>query len=213
MMWKDVLEHFGDTPLFHATMLGIFQDHESHRQVQLSRWVRSGKLHQVRRGWYLIAAPYRRRDVPPEVIAATVVHPAYLSLDWALHYYDMIPEFVPNPTLITTRRTRRIAFRDRLFIYHHVRSPFFFGYRRVALDGGTVALADREKALLDKIYLFCLNEPLSREWLMELRLQNLDDFDLERFAAYADRLRAARFAAPVALSLRFLRELKEEQSS
>jgi len=213
MKWKDVLEHFGDTPLFHATMLGIFQDHEGHRQVQLSRWVRSGKLHQVRRGWYLIASPYRRRDVAPEVIAATVVHPAYLSLDWALHYYDMIPEFVPNPTLVTTRRNRQITFSHSVFIYHHVQPSFFFGYRLENPGGGAVPLADREKALLDKIYLFSLREPLSREWLQELRLQNLDDFDLDRFAAYAERLRAARFAAPVALSLCFLRELKEEQAS
>ena len=147
------------------------------------------------------------------MIAATVVHPAYLSLDWVLHHYDMIPEIVPNPTVVTTLRNRRIAFNKRLFLYHHVQPSFFFGYHLENLDGWLVPLADREKALLDKIYLFSLIEPVSRQWLEELRLQNLDACNLDRFAAYADRLRAARFAGPIALSLRFLREMKEEKSS
>jgi len=205
MNWKDILIKFSERPLFHSSMLEIFPDERHHIQVQLSRWVDSGKLSQIRREWYLIEKPYRLKDVPIPVIANKVVHPSYLSLDWALQYYEMIPEYVPNPTSITTGRGVQFAAQDRLFIYHHVQPSFFIGYMRTEFDGHMINVAHPEKALLDKIYLFTQRNKFSLDWLKELRLQNLDGFSFNRFESYLQKTNKKGLSKAVESAIQYIK--------
>lgn len=205
MKWKDVLIKFSERPLFHSSMLEIFPDDRHHIQVQLSRWVDSGKLSQIRREWYLIEKPYRLKDVPIPVIANKVVHPSYLSLDWALQYYEMIPEYVPNPTSITTGRGVQFIAQDRLFIYHHVQPSFFIGYMRTEFDGHMINVTHPEKALLDKIYLFTQRNKFSLDWLKELRLQNLDGFSFNRFESYLQKTNKKGLSKAVESAIQYIK--------
>lgn len=205
MKWKDILIKFSERPLFHSSMLEIFPDDRHHIQVQLSRWVDSGKLSQIRREWYLIEKPYRLKDVPIPVIANKVVHPSYLSLDWALQYYEMIPEYVPNPTSITTGRGVQFFAQDRLFIYHHVQPSFFIGYMRTEFDGHMINVAHPEKALLDKIYLFTQRNKFSLDWLKELRLQNLDGFSFNRFESYLQKTNKKGLSKAVESAIQYIK--------
>jgi len=206
MKWRDFLFEFAERPLFHSSLLEIFHDDRHHIQVQLSRWVDSGKISQIRREWYLIEKPYRLKDIPLPVIANRVVHPSYLSLEWALQYYEMIPEYVPNPTSITTERGIQFASQNRLFIYHHVQPSFFTGYSQVESDGHLISIAFAEKALLDKIYLFIHGNKFSSEWLKEMRLQNLDNFDLKRFEFFVQKTRKKALSKAVEMTVKYLRE-------
>jgi len=201
MRWEDLLTEFSKRPLFHSSMLKIFPDDPHHIQVQLSRWVDAGKLSQIRKEWYLIEKPYRLKEVPPPVIANTVVHPSYLSLEWALQYHGMIPEHVFNPTSITTNRGMRFAAKKNLFIYHHVQPSFFTGYIQKPTNSHSLYIAYPEKALMDKIYIFLQRNEFSMDWLKELRLQNLDAFDFERFRSYVNNTRKRGLANAVNKSI------------
>jgi len=106
MNWVEFLHQFAENPLFHSSSLKVFSETEKYIQVQVSRWVRAGKLIQIRRGWYLIAEPYRSQQVLPELIANNAVSPSYLSLEWALSFYGLIPEETPNLTSVTTARAK-----------------------------------------------------------------------------------------------------------
>jgi predicted transcriptional regulator of viral defense system len=197
MKWKDLVENFAEMPLFQSSMLDIFPEDRHVVQVQLSRWVASGKLVRLRRKWYLIQKPWRTVDVPLPFIATQIVQPSYLSLDWALQYHGLIPEGVPNPTCLTTDRTRRIQALDRLFLYHHVRPSLLIGFARIPIDGRPAPVAFAEKALFDKIYFHIQRNRFSPEWLREMRLQNLERFDLERFASYAKQ--SGKWGLPTAV--------------
>jgi len=205
MIWKDFLLEFAERPLIHSSMLGIFPDNRHHMQVQLSRWVDSGKISQIRRKWYLIEKPYRLKEVPIPVIANSVVHPSYLSLDWALQYYEMIPEYVPNPTSITTRRGVRFAAQNSLFIYHYIQPSFFTGYTRVEFSGHMIHIAYPEKALMDKIYIFLQKNKFSLEWLKELRLQNLEQFRINRFKSFLDKTRKRGLPKAVDMAIQYIK--------
>lgn len=209
MKWKELLMKFADRPLFHSSMLEIFPDDLHHIQVQLSRWVDSGKLSQIRREWYLIEKPYRSKEVPVSVIANSVVHPSYLSLDWALQYYEMIPEYVHNPTSVTTSRGVQFKAQNRLFIYHHVQSSFFLGYTRVESEGYRITIAYPEKALMDKIYLFMRRNKFSIEWLKELRLQNLEEFNIRKFASYLEETRKRGLLEAANLTIEYIKGQKQ----
>lgn len=206
MKWKDLLAQFAERPLFHSSMLGVFPDAQSHIQVQLARWVKTGKLSQIRRGWYLIEKPFRAKDVPVPVIATTVVHPSYLSLEWALQYYDMIPESVPNPTCMTTDRAVQFTAQSRLFIYHHIQPALFVGYVEEEYEGRKIMVASAEKALLDKLYLYLKRNGFSLEWLRELRLQNLARFDREKFKSFSQNMKLKGFPKAIESTLEFIKE-------
>jgi len=211
MDWNIFLNEFAGRPLFHSSMLAIFPGPPAHKQVQLSRWTGTGKLSQIRKGWYLIEKPWRTKEVPLTVIANSVVHPSYLSLDWALQYYEMIPEYVPNPTSVTTDRGMRFAAQDSLFIYYHIQPSFFKGYRQEKVNGYDINIACPEKALIDKIYLFLQSNRFSIEWLKELRLQNLDTIDLDKLLSFSRDAKRKKFQEAVRSTYQYLKNMKEEE--
>ncbi|MBU4255316.1 MAG: hypothetical protein KJ727_12045 [Acidobacteria bacterium] len=184
MRWADFLHQFADKPLFNSSMLEIFPESRNYLHVQMSRWVKADKLIQIRRSWYLIAEPYRFREIPPAVIANNVVSPSYLSLDWALAFHGLIPEESPNPTSVTTVRAENFQVVGRLFIYRHMQPLYFTGYSKMEVQGQDIVIASPEKALWDKLYLHLRRHPFSFDWLEELRLQNLEEFNVDQWEKY-----------------------------
>jgi hypothetical protein len=210
MKWEDFLREFAVRPLFHSSMLRIFDDPPVHIEVQLSRWSRAGKLCRIRRGWYLIEKPYRARDISEAVIANTVVQPSYLSLEWALGFYGLIPEAVFNPTSITTARGIEFTAKDRLYFYHHVQPCFFSGYEKVERGGDVFIIAKPEKALIDRIYISLRNGKFSEEWLKGLRLQNMDILEEEKLKSLAAFVNKPGYAAAVDVTAAYIRANKKE---
>jgi predicted transcriptional regulator of viral defense system len=207
MKWGEFLSKFANQPLFHASMLQIFPESQAYIQVQLSRWVGAGKLLQIRRGWYLIAEPYRLRAVPPAVIANRVVTPSYLSLDWALSFYSIIPETAPNPTSVTTSRAENFQADGSLFIYRHIKPTYFTGYLKARNDDNEILIASPEKALWDKLYLYIRNRKFSIQWLKELRLQNLEEFNLSRWKEYTRKTSLTSLHRASSLVAEYIREI------
>ena len=200
MKWEEFLGQFADMPLFHSSMLKVFPDDPAVIQVQLSRWVKAGRLARLRRQWYLINKPWRAKDVPLSFIAAQIVRPSYLSLEWALQHHGLIPDAVQNPTSVTTDRPQRRQALGRMLLYFHIRPELLTGFRLVSDEGWPVPVASAEKALFDKVYLHVQRRRFSADWLKELRLQNLAAFDVEAFLLFGDKsskwgLRAALRAA------------------
>jgi hypothetical protein len=211
MRWDALLKEFSDRPLFHSSMLRIFDDAPVHIEVQLSRWSRAGKLCRIRRGWYLIEKPYRARSVSEAVIANTVVQPSYLSLEWALGFYGLIPEAVFNPTSVTTARGIEFTAMDRRYFYHHVQPVFFTGYEKAERSGNAFIIASPEKALLDKMYITMRFGKFSTDWLKGLRLQNMNILDEDKLRSWAAPVSKPGFAAAVDAAAAYIRENREGQ--
>jgi predicted transcriptional regulator of viral defense system len=201
MKWSEFLSLFAEQPLFHSSMLQVFQEPEEYIQVQISRWVDAGKLIQIRRGWYLIAEPYQSRRIPPGVIANRVVTPSYLSLEWALSFHGLIPEETPNPTSVTTARAQNFRGAGCFFIYRHIKPDYFRGFSKMLHGENEIVIASPEKALWDKLYLHLRGNRFSMDWLKELRLQNLEEFELSKwldFTSLAPSKSLQRASAKVA---------------
>jgi predicted transcriptional regulator of viral defense system len=153
---------------------------------QLSRWVRAGKVIQLRRGLYMLAAPYERVSIHPFLIANALVPGSYVSLQSALAYYDLIPEHVPLTLSVTTRRPAEWRTTLGEFVFHHLAPHFSFGYQQVELSEGQQAfVALPEKALLDLVHL--TTNGADPAYLSELRLQNLENLDRDRLQDLAER--------------------------
>jgi hypothetical protein len=204
--WEEFLDRFAAMPFFHSSMLAIFNEDRRLIWVQLSRWVMAGKIARIRREWYMIEKPWRAKEVPVPYIATQIVQPSYLSLDWALQYHGLIPEGVPNPTCVTTDRPQRLQALDRLFLYHHIQPALLTGFTQVSIDGQNVPVALAEKALFDKIYIHIQRNKFSLEWLRELRLQNLELLELERFVSFADKTVKWGLEAAIRVTTEYIRK-------
>jgi predicted transcriptional regulator of viral defense system len=184
MKWQDLLVKAGNEPVFTAGFLASGTTRLANVRLQLSRWTRAGKLIQFRRGVYSLADPYRKVQPEPFLLANALKPASYVSLQSALAYYGMIPEYVPVVTSVTTGRPEEVDTPLGRFLYRHVKTSWFFGYRQVELTSGQVAfIAQPEKALLDLAYL--TTGTASKDYWQQLRLQNLQNLNIEQVADWA----------------------------
>ena len=177
MEFEELLQIVGEEPVFETALLLAGDVDPNHIRRQLSRWVRTGRIHQLRRGVYALAPPSRKLNPHPFVLANLMDHASYVSGQSAMAFYELIPEYVPMVVSVTTSRPARWETPLGDFAYRHIRSDLFAGYKRSPLGNGEFAFVARpEKALLDLIYLTPQSD--SREYLAELRLQNLQQLDM-----------------------------------
>jgi len=191
MKFEQLLEIVGDEPVFETGLLlaGDVDPVDVRRQV--SRWTKSGRLYQLRRGLYALAPPFQKRKPHPFLIANRLVRPSVVSLQSALAYYDLIPEYVPVTTSVTTARPGRRETPLGVYEYHHVKTDLFRGYRLIDLGGRQRAfVASPEKALLDLVYLQPGGDKPS--YLRELRLQDLERLELDELRRRADLARSPK---------------------
>jgi len=69
MNFERLLRIVGDEPVFETGLLLAGEVDPRHVRRQLSRWVRAGRLYQLRRGLYALAPPYRKVKPHPFLIA------------------------------------------------------------------------------------------------------------------------------------------------
>jgi predicted transcriptional regulator of viral defense system len=179
MEFHELMFQVGELPVFSSALLQAGDVDRANIQKQLSRWTAAKKIHQLRRGLYTLAEPYRQKDPHPFLIANRLIAPSYVSLQSALAYYDLIPESVPQVLSITSKlRSKVIETPFGSYRYHNIQSPLFSGFSLVQVSTDQSAyLARPEKALLDLIYL--TKQGHTPEYLDSLRLQNLDQLDMK----------------------------------
>ncbi len=156
-------------------------------KVQISRWVKSGKLIQLKRGLYVLAEPYRKMTLSEFYIASALKSPSYISLEKALEYHGLIPEAVHVFTSVTTKRPESFETPAGRYDYNHVKPSLFWGYLSLNMGGQTIFMATPEKALLDFFYL--KHVKVSLDYLEEMRLQNVEDIKLNKLLEYSRRFK------------------------
>jgi predicted transcriptional regulator of viral defense system len=191
MEFTNLVKIVGDEPVFETGLLLAGQVDPADVRRQLSRWTKAGWLYQLRRGLYALAPPFQKLKPHPFVIANRMVRGSYVSCQSALAHYDLIPEYVPVTTSVTTARPGSWETPLGTFEFRHINSNLLRGYRSIDLSGGQKAfVATPEKALLDLIHLHPGAD--SPDYLRELRLQNLDRLNLEEMRKMASSIGSAK---------------------
>ena len=191
MEFAQLLGIVGDEPVFESALLLAGDVDAANVRRQLSRWTKSGRVYQLRRGLYSLAPPHRKIRPHPFVVANALIRGSYVSLQAALAHYGLIPEYTPVVTSVTTGRPGRWVTPLGVFSFRHVKTDWFHGYQLVQVANGQRAfLAAPEKALLDLVYL----EPGADApaYLGELRLANLERLDLDALVRVAEASRSPK---------------------
>ncbi|MDO8609898.1 MAG: hypothetical protein Q7R95_05080 [bacterium] len=158
----DVAKHFAHDP--------------SHQiQTQLSRFVKRKLLTKIKRNIYVFDV----EKIDELYLAHLLYSPSYISLEYALHYYGIIPDIPQQITSITTITTKKIISQNITFSYSKIQTPLYWGYHQIQSlkSESFFPIAEKEKAFLDYLYIRKINT------LDDLRI-DIKKFDINKLRTY-----------------------------
>jgi hypothetical protein len=185
------LEKEVPVPLFDLAFLrqffGIRAEEEAALSVELSRWAKAGKIVILRKGLYAIVG---RQKPNALVIANRLVEPSYISGEYALSYYGLIPESVFTITSACWKSARQARFETPYGHYSYRQVKLMDGFDRVEIGEENVFIATPEKALVDTWH--WLPGPWTAERHAEMRYHDLEQLDLDRLRHWAEAYQSPR---------------------
>ena len=112
-----------------------------------------GLLSSLKKGLYVYHSPFVKTLVSKEIIANNLLGPSYISYEYALYYYGIIPEKVVEVTSATTKRAKNFSTSYGLFSYKRIDKKLYgLGIDIVSSKQGNFMMASKEKALCDKVF-------------------------------------------------------------
>lgn len=141
----------------------------------LETYTKRGLLVRFKRGLYGLKV-----SIPDEqTLANRLYTPSYISFEYALSFYNIIPEAVYAVTSATTKPTRNITVSGKTYIYHTIKLPAFTGYVPHRSGDNIVLIAEKEKAIVDYLYLVSLGKKTLNDRFM------ITGSDSKKIRAYA----------------------------
>ncbi len=170
---------------------------------KIRRELQSGKLIQVARGLYETDA-----NVSGKYLAGRIFGPSYLSFDYALAVYSLIPEAVYRTyTSATFQKKKSKQYQNHfgVFTYRDIPSEVYpLGILLHEENGYSYQIATPEKALCDKLYTLSSAKNLS-----ELRALLFDDLRIDEQEFWKLNMNSLNELAPLyhASNLKLLSKL------
>lgn len=163
---------------------------------KITQLLASGGLVRVKKGLYVFGPEVAREPYRVETLANLIFGPSYLSLEWALAYYTLIPERALEITSVTTKRDRVFDTPIGRFSYRYLHPEKYpVGVDVIELDARhPILIATREKALADQVALRNPRGFLRSHADVEAYLGDDLRIDFEEFRSF-DRERVTEVAA------------------
>ena len=140
----------------------------------LLHWQKAGYIFRLRNKWYCFKEFLTITDYH-YLVANNIYTPSYISHQEALMYYGLIPEHVVDSVSITTKKTAGFLAVNRTYRYYSISLKYFFGYelKEMMVNGlkRNFLMADREKAILDLLYIYNIYK--TEQDISELRFNEL----------------------------------------
>ncbi len=178
------LRTFGGVPLTHGNLLSILDEYRSPND-KIVRMINDGWLQPIRKGLYAVSPEITGIPLSLPLVANLLYGPSYVSMDYALSYYGIIPERVVEVTSMTTKRGKVYDLPVGRFSYTHSQPQLYsIGIDRVEnADQTGFLMASPEKALCDKLIFTRNLNVRSQRALHELLFDDLriDEDALVRF--------------------------------
>ncbi len=117
---------------------------------KLSRMARHGEIYPIVKGLY-----ETDKNTPAHLLAGSIYGPSYISFEYALYYYGMIPEAVYTVTCASFDKKKRKKYDTPFgcFTYRDVPNDAFPLELEIIKEGEYYyRIASLEKALCDKLY-------------------------------------------------------------
>jgi len=132
--------------------------------VLLQRLEKDGVVNRIVNGKYHFAL----KEYHEFELANFLINPSYISLESALSFYGILPQFPYTITSLTPLKTKKINYQDKEYEYSHLDTGYFWGF----LKKDKFLIASPEKAFLDELYFMA--KKLRNIHLQDLNLKAID---------------------------------------
>jgi hypothetical protein len=124
-------------------------------RAKITALLRAGDLVRIKKGLYVFGQEHAYKPFVKETLANLIYGPSYISLEYALSFYDFIPERVETVTSVTNKKDKLFKTPIGTFTYRYLHpSKYPIGIAQVTYDQThPILIATPEKALADKILL------------------------------------------------------------
>jgi len=154
MRYSEFKNEVSDWPYIQSQDLTRFKDNKQIIRNQLYRWQKQGLIKRLKKGFYILNGSDRKTNPGKPFFANHLYSPSYISLEYALNFYGLIPERIFAVTSITTKKTKTISNELGTFIYRKIKKSAYRGFHMEQDESGfSYFMADAEKAVLDILYL------------------------------------------------------------
>lgn len=203
MLYADFVKKVKDLGVFGDEMASLFPGKKTYWRLVLSRWTKKGKILRLKRGLYTLPEEVRKTSFSLRWLANTLYSPSYVSLEYVLSWYDLIPERVGAVTSVTLNKTKTFINVMGRFSYRHLKKELFFGFQTMPDEfKKEVMMAFPEKALLDSIYLNDRWEPSLSFLEKNMRLQGLENLQKKRLKEFGKRFGSKKMEAATSFLLK-----------
>lgn len=148
----------------------------SNKNNKISRNIKNGELFKIIPGLY-----ETNPNVEAYLLASSIYGPSYISFEYALSFYGLIPERVTTITSATCNKKKKKKFNTQFGVFTYRDVPIHAYPEEIILHEEnyySYQIASREKALCDKLYTL---KPLKNYSNLENMLFNDLRIDKEGF--------------------------------
>ena len=180
MKLAEFVKKYRAYPIIDSSTFALLGENLQTLRCEVRYWLKHGHLIPLKRGVYVLSDDLRKEPLSMGFISNFLLSPSYVSLEYALGYYDLIPERVTTHTSITTKKTTKYETPFGTFEYRSVKEGIFCGFTKMVDTGQSFFLAYPEKALLDFFYFHQGLKGTEGEF-ESYRFQNLEILNFRRF--------------------------------
>ena len=179
----------------------------------ITRLLRSGALVRVKRGLYVFGDLFVKGQICKELLANLIHGPSYVSLEWALGYYGLIPERVEVVTSVSLKATKTYDTAVGRFSYFRSHPKrYSLGITQVEqAPYQRFHIATKEKALCD-LLLMRRGKVVSIKAMREILFEDFR-FDKEDLAKFNVEFIKKAYNARAHSALKYLIKVLEEISN
>jgi predicted transcriptional regulator of viral defense system len=147
-----MIENLGNVPVDYSVLRDIFSDYKFPKN-KISTLENEGQLMRLKKGMYVVSPDVSKVLLSTELIANHLYGPSYVSMESALCYYGLIPEYVRIVRSMTTNRSAVFENAVATFQYKHAEAEYYaVGISMASTNDKTAFLiASPTKALCDMI--------------------------------------------------------------
>lgn len=169
---------------------------------------RNDLVKRIEKGKYLVLGFEPERTLSrPNYIGNKIVTPSYVSFWNALNFYGFTEQVPRRINFVTTKRKDDVTFEGYRFKYVRLKPQRFFGYTREG-EEFSFLIADREKAIIDSIFLPKYAGGMEETYKALKRAIN--DIEKDKLTDYAIKMENKSLCARLGFLLKSMGEKSEK---
>lgn len=142
------------TEEFDYVMLKSVLKNYKNPRVKINDLIKRNNIVRVKKGLYVFGSNISQNLYTKETLSNLIYGPSYISMEYALSYYGIIPERAETITNVTNKRNKMFETPIGRFTYKYINPKLYsFGITQIEIDDlHRILIATKEKAIADLLY-------------------------------------------------------------